>query len=399
MIDGLEADVVTLALSRTTSTRIAAQARLIAGGLGRSGCPNNSGAVHLDDRVPGAQGQPEGHPRLGRPRQAGRRASSRRTRRPPAARAGPTSPPGATRDQGRRHDGAGARSSSRSSTSNVPVLDAGGARRDDDLRRSAASATCCSPGRTRRYSRSRRVRRTSFEIVVSVASASWPSRRSRRRQGRRQARARAKLAEALPRVPLRPTKAQEIAAKHHYRPRYAGAAREVRRATSRSCRLFTIDEVFGGWTKAQKDALRRRRRSSTRSYAPGSSATRAIERGMLLSRALLKRHSVLPGFDLALGFTLLYLALIVLIPLVGGVPEDVRRSSWPAFWAAVTAPRVVASYRLTFGASFAGGARQRRVRAHRRLGAGALSTFPARRSSTRSSTCRSRCRPRSPASR
>ena len=36
---------------------------------------------------------------------------------------------------------------------------------------------------------------------------------------------------------------------------------------------------------------------------------------MLLSRALLQRHSVLPGFDLALGFTLLYLGLIVLIPL------------------------------------------------------------------------------------
>ena len=36
---------------------------------------------------------------------------------------------------------------------------------------------------------------------------------------------------------------------------------------------------------------------------------------MLLRRSLLQRHSVLPGFDLALGFTLLYLSLIVLIPL------------------------------------------------------------------------------------
>ena len=36
---------------------------------------------------------------------------------------------------------------------------------------------------------------------------------------------------------------------------------------------------------------------------------------MLFSRTLLKRHSVLPGFDLALGFTLLYLSLVVLIPL------------------------------------------------------------------------------------
>lgn len=66
----------------------------------------------------------------------------------------------------------------------------------------------------------------------------------------------------------------------------------------------------------------------------------------------LKQHSVLPGFNLALGFTLLYLSLIVLIPLSAAF---VRTSAltWPEFWAAVTTPRVVASYRLTFGASFA----------------------------------------------
>ena len=73
---------------------------------------------------------------------------------------------------------------------------------------------------------------------------------------------------------------------------------------------------------------------------------------MLLSRALLKRHSVLPGFDLALGFTLLYLSFIVLIPLSAAFLKTFTMS-WPAFWDAVTAPRVFASYRLTFGASFA----------------------------------------------
>ena len=73
---------------------------------------------------------------------------------------------------------------------------------------------------------------------------------------------------------------------------------------------------------------------------------------MLLSRALLKRHSVLPGFDLALGFTLLYVALIVLVPL-SAVFLKTFTMSWPAFWSAVTGPRVMASYRLTFGASFA----------------------------------------------
>ncbi len=73
---------------------------------------------------------------------------------------------------------------------------------------------------------------------------------------------------------------------------------------------------------------------------------------MLFSRVLLKRHSVLPGFDLALGFTLLYLCFIVLIPLSAAFLKTFTMS-WPAFWAAVTSPRVVASYRLTFGASLA----------------------------------------------
>ncbi|MEY4752682.1 MAG: sulfate transporter permease subunit CysT [Pseudomonadota bacterium] len=71
---------------------------------------------------------------------------------------------------------------------------------------------------------------------------------------------------------------------------------------------------------------------------------------MLFSRALLRRHSVLPGFDLALGFTLLYLSLIVLIPLSAAFLKTATMS-WPDFWAAISSPRVVASYRLTFGAS------------------------------------------------
>ena len=75
---------------------------------------------------------------------------------------------------------------------------------------------------------------------------------------------------------------------------------------------------------------------------------------MLLSRTLLKRHSVLPGFDLALGFTLLYLGFIVLIPLSAAFLKTATLT-WPAFWEVVTSPRVLASYRLTFGASLAAG--------------------------------------------
>lgn len=71
--------------------------------------------------------------------------------------------------------------------------------------------------------------------------------------------------------------------------------------------------------------------------------------------AFRKQHSVLPGFGLAMGFTLLYLSLIVLIPLSTLFWKSA--SLGPAgFWQAVTAPRVVASYKLTFGASLAAAA-------------------------------------------
>lgn len=57
---------------------------------------------------------------------------------------------------------------------------------------------------------------------------------------------------------------------------------------------------------------------------------------------------VLPGFTLSLGYTISYLSLIVLIPLSA---VFIKTSTLPldAFWQAVTAPRVLASYRLSFG--------------------------------------------------
>jgi sulfate transport system permease protein len=61
---------------------------------------------------------------------------------------------------------------------------------------------------------------------------------------------------------------------------------------------------------------------------------------------------VLPGFHLTLGYALLYLGLIVLIPLSALVFKTFTLN-WAQFWDAVTAPRVMASYRLTFGASLA----------------------------------------------
>ena len=63
-----------------------------------------------------------------------------------------------------------------------------------------------------------------------------------------------------------------------------------------------------------------------------------------------KQRSVLPGFGLTLGYSLLYLSLIVLIPL-GGLLAKTTSLTWQQFWTTVSDPRVAASYRLTFGMS------------------------------------------------
>ena len=73
----------------------------------------------------------------------------------------------------------------------------------------------------------------------------------------------------------------------------------------------------------------------------------------MTSLALPQRKSpgrVIPGFGISLGFTIFYLALIVLIPL-SAVFLKTFTMSWDAFWTAVTSERVVASYKLSFGAS------------------------------------------------
>jgi sulfate transport system permease protein len=73
----------------------------------------------------------------------------------------------------------------------------------------------------------------------------------------------------------------------------------------------------------------------------------------LVSGPLAKRtpKRVLPGFNITLGFTLFYLSVIVLIPL-SALFFKTFTLSWEQFVSAVTSPRVVASYQLTFGASF-----------------------------------------------
>ena len=63
-----------------------------------------------------------------------------------------------------------------------------------------------------------------------------------------------------------------------------------------------------------------------------------------------RKSNILPGFGLSLGFTIFYLSVIVLIPLSAAFFKTVT-VSWPTIWETISAPRVVASYRLSFGVS------------------------------------------------
>jgi len=62
-----------------------------------------------------------------------------------------------------------------------------------------------------------------------------------------------------------------------------------------------------------------------------------------------KRH-ILPGFHLSLGWSVTWLSLIVLLPLAALIGKTAS-GGWVHFWETVTAPQVVASYRVSFGIS------------------------------------------------
>jgi sulfate/thiosulfate transport system permease protein len=67
-----------------------------------------------------------------------------------------------------------------------------------------------------------------------------------------------------------------------------------------------------------------------------------------------KRRSILPGFGLTMGYTTLYLSLIVVIPLVGLFIKS-STMSWTEVGKALSDPNLVASLKLTFGLSLAAG--------------------------------------------
>lgn len=63
-----------------------------------------------------------------------------------------------------------------------------------------------------------------------------------------------------------------------------------------------------------------------------------------------KERSILPGFGLSMGFTVMYLSLIVLFPL-SAIFIKTSGMTWSAFWNTILDPRVISSYKISFGAS------------------------------------------------
>ena len=244
VIDGLDADVVTLALSYDIDAIAAegpARRRLAEEVQGQQH------ALHVDHRVPGAQGQPQGHQGLGRHHQAGRR----RDRRQPE-------------DLGRRALGLpgrlrlGAEAAGRDRRHGPRVHQEGlreragarlgRARRDGDLRRARRRRRAAGLGE-RRLPVAEGIRRRQVRRRLPAVAASWPSRRWPSSTRSSTARARAPSP--------RPTSSTCTRRRRRRSRRRTSIARSIRpwppstRASSPSSSCSSIDDTFGGWTKAQ----------------------------------------------------------------------------------------------------------------------------------------------------
>lgn len=71
---------------------------------------------------------------------------------------------------------------------------------------------------------------------------------------------------------------------------------------------------------------------------------------MLIKSLAVKGHSILPGFGLTLGFAMMYMSFLVLIPLAT-IFLEAGKLGWGPLWDIVTEPRLIASLKLSFGAA------------------------------------------------
>ena len=247
VIDGLEADVVTLALAYDIDA--IAQGRPDRHGLAEAAAAQQR-AVHVDDRVPGAQGQSQGHQGLGRSGQAGHQVITPNPKTSGGARWNYLAAWDYARAQPGGND-AKAREFVTQLYRNVPVLDSG-ARGSTNTFVQRGIGDVLLAWENEAYLARRRSDRTSS--TSSSPSIEHPRRAAGRgrRQGRRQARARAAVAEAYLRVSSTRPRARRSRRSTTTGRAIPKVAAKYAKQRSPSVKLFTIDEAFGGWQAAQK---------------------------------------------------------------------------------------------------------------------------------------------------
>ena len=245
VIDGLEADVVTLALAYDID-EIAAVSKQLPGQLADTAAAQQR-AVHVDDRVPRAPWQSQGHQGLGRPREAGHRGHhaesedvGRRALELPR-RLGLRAEE--DRQRSRRE---GLR---REALQQRPCTRLGGARIDDDLcrarhrRRLPVVGERGVPGHQGTGSRQARDRRAEPVSILAEPPVTVVDKVVDKRGTR-------KVAEAYLQFWYTP-EGQEIAARNYYRPTDAAVAKKYEKQFAKAT-LFNLKDYFGDWQKAQK---------------------------------------------------------------------------------------------------------------------------------------------------
>ena len=314
--------------------------------------------VHVDDRVPGPQGEPEADQGLGRPREARRRGDHAE---PEDLRRRALELPGRVGLRARASSAA-TRRRSRALVSaiykNAPVLDAG-ARGSTTTFVERGIGDVLIAWENEALLALETARQGRVRDRRAVAHRSWPSRRSRWSTWSRAATAPARVAEEYLKYLYSPEAQDLIGDAPLPADRPAAAAKYA--AKFPKLELLTIDEDFGGWKEAQATF-----------FADGGDLRSDLRAGALRPRWRAHAISVLPGFGLTLGFSILYLSLLVLIPLSALFVRTRRRSRLAEFVAAdrlaARARRLPAQLRRVARR----GAGERGLRPDRRVGADAL---------------------------
>ena len=141
--------------------------------------------------------------------------------------------------------------------------------------------------------------------------------------------------------------AQKIIARNFYRPSKPDAADPADLARFPKIKLVTIDQVFGGWGKAQAEHFADGGQFDQIYQAVGQAGGAMSDAALSGWLPRVRKPSAMPGFGLTLGFTVSYLSLIVLIPLAALVARA-GTLGLDGIWRVATTPRVLAALEVSF---------------------------------------------------